>query len=140
MPAEPRRGEVWIADLGYVAKTRPCVVLSVPVGPEERALITFVPRTTSLRGTRYEVRVDLSCFSEAGAFDAQGIATIDRSKFRRKLATLNPEQLVLVENSVREWLALPALSGQSTPRAEDHLRGFDFDKTEPGAGGPGSAE
>jgi mRNA interferase MazF len=26
----PDRGEVWLVDLGLAAKTRPCVVLSVP--------------------------------------------------------------------------------------------------------------
>lgn len=27
---EPQRGEVWVVDLGLVAKMRPCLVLSVP--------------------------------------------------------------------------------------------------------------
>ena len=26
----PSRGEVWLVDLGYAAKVRPCLVLSVP--------------------------------------------------------------------------------------------------------------
>ena len=31
---EPGRGEVWLVDLGLVAKIRPCLVLSVPTtGP-----------------------------------------------------------------------------------------------------------
>lgn len=53
---DPQRGEVWIVDLGLVAKTRPCLVLSVPVNEIERALVTFVERTTSDRpGSRFEV-------------------------------------------------------------------------------------
>lgn len=26
----PERGEVWLVDLGYVAKVRPCLVISIP--------------------------------------------------------------------------------------------------------------
>jgi len=46
----PQRGEVWIVDLGLAAKVRPCLVLSVPAGEEERSLVTLIPHTTSLRG------------------------------------------------------------------------------------------
>ena len=34
-----RRGEIWLIDLGYAAKTRPSVVLSVSFGDDERAII-----------------------------------------------------------------------------------------------------
>ena len=30
MAMKPTRGEVWLVDLGMVAKVRPCVVLSIP--------------------------------------------------------------------------------------------------------------
>lgn len=36
------RGEVWLVDLGMRAKVRPCVVLSVPAGPQDRSLTTLV--------------------------------------------------------------------------------------------------
>ena len=45
------RGEVWLIDLGYVAKTRPCLVLSVPILDTDRAVVTVIPHTTSLRET-----------------------------------------------------------------------------------------
>jgi len=36
--ANPLRGEVWLVDLGMVAKIRPCLVFSVPAaGPNDRA-------------------------------------------------------------------------------------------------------
>jgi len=38
----PSRGEVWLVDLGYVAKVRPCLVLSIPPLDEDRALATLV--------------------------------------------------------------------------------------------------
>ena len=50
--AEPRRGEVWMVDLGLAAKVRPCVVLSIPASDQDRALATLVPHTTSIRGSQ----------------------------------------------------------------------------------------
>jgi mRNA interferase MazF len=42
-----RRGEVWLVDLGMAAKVRPAVVVSVPAGDTDRALVTIVPHATS---------------------------------------------------------------------------------------------
>lgn len=36
----PRRGEVWLVDLGMVAKVRPALVISVPAADTDRALVT----------------------------------------------------------------------------------------------------
>lgn len=39
----PNRGEVWLVDLGLAAKTRPCVVLSIPAtGQNDRVLVTGI--------------------------------------------------------------------------------------------------
>ena len=100
-----KRGEVWLVDLGMVAKVRPCLVLSVPISDEDRALVTLVPRTTAVRGSRFEVELDVK-FLRAGAFDAQNLVTISHSKLIRRLGTLTDEQLGSVETSVREWLRL----------------------------------
>ncbi|MFM8262318.1 MAG: hypothetical protein ACKN9S_08570 [Pirellula sp.] len=32
----PRRGEVWLVDLGMVAKIRPCLVVSIPANDENQ--------------------------------------------------------------------------------------------------------
>lgn len=42
-----KRGELWMADLGFVAKVRPVLILSVDYQNEERAVVTYVLRTTS---------------------------------------------------------------------------------------------
>ena len=52
---EVKRGDIWLVDLGLAQKIRPAVILSVPYLDHERALLTYVPRTTSFRGTRLEV-------------------------------------------------------------------------------------
>jgi len=36
----PRRGEVWLFDLGMTAKTRPVLVVSVEYGDVDRAIVT----------------------------------------------------------------------------------------------------
>jgi mRNA interferase MazF len=94
----PKRGEVWLVDLGYVAKVRPCLVLCIPANDEDRALVTLVPHTTSIRGSRFEVQLPIK-FLRQGGFDAQNLA-----KLIRKLGSLNDGQLLQVADSVRLWL------------------------------------
>lgn len=101
----PNRGEIWIVDLGYAAKVRPCLVLSIPAADEDISLATLVPHTTSVRNSRFEVLVQVK-FLRAGAFDAQNLVTIPHAKMIRKLGTLQPAQLVSVEDVVRLWLGL----------------------------------
>ena len=104
MPA-PSRGEIWLVDLGYAAKVRPCLVLSVPAGDEDRALCTVVAHTTSLRASAFEVVVGAP-FLKSGAFDAQNLVTIPHAKLIRRLGGLIAEDFVQVENAVRAWLGL----------------------------------
>ena len=101
----PLRGEVWMVDLGMAAKVRPCLVLSVPLQDEDRALVTVTPHTTSLLGTRFEVPVPTR-FLKPGAFDGQQLVTIARAKFIRKLGDLDSAQIGNVERVIRQWLGL----------------------------------
>ena len=101
----PDRGEVWLADLGFAAKVRPCLVLSGPPDPQDRVLVTLVPHTTSGQGTRFEVAVPKP-FLQAGACDAQGLVTVARPRLLRKLGALQPAELALVEDAVKRWLGL----------------------------------
>lgn len=101
----PQRGEVWLVDLGLAAKIRPCLVLGVPAADEDRALVTVVPHTTTLRNTRYEVSASLR-FLRSGAFDAQGIVTVPTIRLVRPMGTLPPEQLNAVIRGVCLWLGI----------------------------------
>ena len=101
----PRRGEVWLIDLGLAAKIRPCLVLGVPDEDEDRALVSVIPHTTSLRGTRFEINVSAR-FLKTGAFDAQGIVTIPTVRLMRPLGTLSLEQLNEVRRGVCLWLGI----------------------------------
>jgi mRNA interferase MazF len=101
----PDRCEVWLADLGIAAKVRPALVLSVPPDPQDRVLVTLVPHTTSVQGTRFEVIVPKP-FVKSGAFDAQGLVTVSPTRLLRKLGKLQPDEMSLVEGVVKLWLAL----------------------------------
>jgi mRNA interferase MazF len=102
---ETQRGKVWLVDLGLAVKVIPCLVLSVPVDEQDRALVAAVAHTTSPRGSRFEVAIT-RCFLRPGVFDAQNLVTIPHAKLLRKLGILSPTQLAAVEAVVREWLDL----------------------------------
>jgi len=94
-----RRGEIWLVDLGMVRKTRPVVILSVAFLDHERAVVTYVPRTTLLRDTRFEVSHPARGF-DPGAFDAQGLGGVPVTKLLRPLGTLDAATLQRVEIAV----------------------------------------
>lgn len=70
----PVRGEVWLFDLGMAEKVRPALVISAAFGNADRALVTLVPHTTSLRGSQFEIQISVP-FLKAGAFVVQGVST-----------------------------------------------------------------
>jgi mRNA interferase MazF len=105
MSYRPSRGEVWLVDLGYVAKVRPCLVVSIPALDEDRALVTLIPHTTKARGSRFEVDVEAK-FLRAGVFDAQNLVTIPYVKLIKKLGFLSSEQLSWVKDALVLWLGL----------------------------------
>lgn len=101
----PMRGEVWLCDLGLVAKTRPVLVLSVPFSDQDYALFHIVPHTTTVRGSQFEAAVRLP-FLKEGVFNIQGSQSVPRNWLLRYMGTLNETQLALVAGSFRRWLQL----------------------------------
>ncbi len=100
-----QRGEIWMVDLGMTAKVRPCLILSVAFHDDERALVTYVPRTTSVRGGRFEVLHEAPLF-KPGAFDAQSLGTVPTVKLVKPLSRLSEALLGQVEIAVKAWLGL----------------------------------
>lgn len=99
------RGEVWLVDLGLAAKVRPALVISVAPSDADRALVTLVPHTTSLRGSRFEVVFPVR-FLRPGGFDAQNLVTVPLAKLLRTIGKLSAGQLSEVEFQVSAWLGL----------------------------------
>jgi mRNA-degrading endonuclease toxin of MazEF toxin-antitoxin module len=99
------RSEAWLADLGYVGKVPPVLILSVAPGDNDRALVTYVIRTTTVRGSAYEVMHQVRGM-KPGAFDAQGLGPTDRRRLIRRLGIIDAVTLATIEERVRAWLAL----------------------------------
>ena len=95
-------------DLGMAAKVRPALVVSVDYGDVDRSLVTILPHTTSLRGSRHEISVNVP-FLKPGAFLVQNVATYPNVRAIRKLGTLKADQFDLVFAGLLRWLGHEAV-------------------------------
>jgi mRNA interferase MazF len=95
----PKRGEVWQVDFGITQKVRPALVISIPFGNADRALIGVIPHTTAVRGSQFEVHIPAPFLSK-GAFLVQGIQAIPPKYFLRRLGVFTPEQLGRIERAL----------------------------------------
>lgn len=98
-------GEVWLVDLGLVAKTRPCLVLSDYPTEDELALLVMIPHTTAVRQNRWELSV-AKPFLKPGAFHLQQIQAVPIVRLERKLGVLTPDELQLVRTRLVDLLRL----------------------------------
>ena len=103
--AQPRRGEVWLIDLGPAAKVRPCLLLTDFPADDELALITVVPHTTAVRGNRWEHGCKKS-FLKQGVFHLQQVQSISIAKLIRRLGVLDGDEMVKIAEMLGKRLAL----------------------------------
>jgi len=101
----PRRGEVWLVDLGMVEKVRPAMILSGPCGANDRDVITIIPHTTTLRGSRFEIHIPLP-FLKPGAFLAQSPATVPTPRAEKYLGRMTEAQVRQIGDALLEWLVI----------------------------------
>jgi len=101
----PKRGEVWIVDLGLAAKFRPCLLLTDFPADDELALATVVPYTTALRGNRWE-HVCQKNFLQQGAFHLQQIQSVSIAKFVRRLGALSSDEMSTIAERLSDRLRL----------------------------------
>jgi mRNA interferase MazF len=101
----PQRGEVWWADCGMAGKIRPVVVISVPFGDADRALLTVVPHTGSLIGSEFEVPIPVPWLAH-GAFNVQATFPLPPPRFISRIDLLNAEQLARIESTLKRWEGL----------------------------------
>ena len=105
-----KRGEVWLVDLGMAAKIRPCLVLSVSPGENDRKVATLVPHTTAVRGGSFEVPLAIR-FLKTGAFNLQNLVSVAPNSLLKRLGVLAPDQIKAVEAAGRLWLGLAPADG-----------------------------
>ena len=102
----PKRGEVWWADFGLAGKVRPALVISVPFGDNDRALIGVIPHSTSLYGSEFEVKAGLRGLEKAGAFVVQTGVPLAPTKFIRRIGVLGVDQMCQIESVLKKWQGL----------------------------------
>ena len=98
----PRPGEVWLADLGISAKTRPVVVVSRYDEDPPRVLVLYVPLTSEDRGSEYEVEMPKLPFLRIeGVANVQGIGSLHPKRLERKLGERPTEVMVRIKTALR---------------------------------------
>jgi mRNA interferase MazF len=104
---EATAGEVWFADLGMTAKSRPVLVLAYPQADDARALVVVAPLTSQIRGMRGEVEIEKPRWlPKRSAVNVQGLASFDRHYLARKMASLGESQMEQVKAALRELLGI----------------------------------
>lgn len=97
----PQPGEVWLADLGLSAKTRPVVIVSRLDPDAPRDLVLYVPLTTQNRLSRYEVRPPrLPFLHQDSIANVQGLASIPTTYLERRLGRIPDSVMAEVRKAV----------------------------------------
>ena len=85
----PQPGEIWLADLGLAAKTRPVVIVSRQDPDPPRALVLYVPLTTQRRDSPYEVPLPrLPFLDRESVANVQGLGSLPTVRLERKIGRL----------------------------------------------------
>ena len=103
----PRPGEVWLADLGLAAKTRPVVIISRYDPETPRALVVYVPLTSQKRVSRYEVELPrLQFLKSESVANVQGIGSLPVTRLERKLGQVPDDVLRKIHQALKFAFAL----------------------------------
>lgn len=97
----PQPGEVWLADLGLAAKTRPVLIVSRHDPDAPRALILYVPLTTQNRHSAYEVPLPRVGFLDhESVANVQGLGSLPTVRLERKLGKLPGETMTKIKRAL----------------------------------------
>ncbi|MCE2396663.1 type II toxin-antitoxin system PemK/MazF family toxin [Candidatus Poribacteria bacterium] len=97
----PYPGEIWLADLGLAAKTRPILVISRYDPDPPRAMITYVPLTTQYRQSPYEVVLPRLRFLNQDSYaNVQGLGSIPKVRLERRLDKLPDNVMMEIKDTI----------------------------------------
>ncbi len=97
----PQPGEVWLADLGLAAKTRPVVIVSRPDPNPPRALVLYVPLTSQYRSSAYEVPLPRFPFLDRDSVaNVQGLGSLPAVRLERKIGRLSNAVMAQVKTAL----------------------------------------
>jgi mRNA interferase MazF len=97
----PLPGEVWLADLGLAAKTRPVVIVSRQDPDPPRSLVLYVPLTTQRRNSPYEVPLPrLPFLDRESVANVQGLGSLPTVRLERKIGKLSVDAMVWLKDAL----------------------------------------
>jgi len=104
---DPKVGDVWFADLGIAAKSRPVLVLATPDDSDARSLVVVAPLTSQIRGARGEVDLGKPRWlPKPSAVNVQGLASFDPRNLSRRMGSLTKAEMDSVKAALRDLLDL----------------------------------
>jgi mRNA interferase MazF len=107
----PKPGEVWLADLGLAAKTRPVVIVSRQDPNPPRSLVLYVPLTTQHRLSLYEVQLPKLAFLDRDSVaNVQGLGSIPVVRLERRIGALSIDVMAKVKAALVFALDLKSTS------------------------------
>lgn len=103
----PRHGEVWLVDMGMVAKTRPGVVLIADQLNAPRTLIIHIPITRQNRGSELEVPLGHLPFLDSDSVaNVQAIGSLPSVRFEKRLGVVPSDDLKKIKTALIKACAL----------------------------------
>ncbi len=107
MNTKPKAGEVWLADLGMIAKTRPVLILAYPTPEHARMLILVAPLTSQIRNLSGEIYIGKPRWlPKESAVNIQALASISKPSLLRKMGVLAKDKLDEVKEEIKLLLDL----------------------------------
>ena len=107
----PQPGDIWLADLGLAAKTRPVVIVSRQDPDPPRSLVLYVPLTTQRRDSPYEVPLPRIPFLDRESVaNVQGLGSLPIVRLERRIGRLSAEVMEHLKDSLAFALDLERAS------------------------------
>ena len=103
----PKHGEVWLADMGMAAKTRPTVVLLADNVNAPRSLVIHVPITRQNRGSELDVPLGYLPFLDPDSVaNVQVIGALPTVRFEKRLGVVPAADLDAIKSALKKACAL----------------------------------
>ena len=107
----PYPGEIWLADLGLAAKTRPVLVVSRHDSDPPRAMISYISLTTQYRESSYEIELPKLRFLDQKSYaNVQGLGSIPKIRLERRLGKLSNNVMIEIKITIAFALNLDVAS------------------------------
>ena len=107
MAANPRHGEVWLVDMGMVAKTRPAIVLLADNLNVLRSLVIHIPITRQNCGSELELPLGhLPFLDSESVANVQAIGPLPIVRFEKRIGVLPETDLKSLKRALLKACAL----------------------------------